>query len=355
MSPQHDGDNDGDNDDLDSAVGDVEDSDLLSSTASVSSSIIQYRTLRGRTYHSERYNTDYYAPNDARQNESVDISHHYLTLLLDGKLFLAPLDRDKVKRALDVGTGTGIWAIDFADEFPDTQVTGTDLSPTQPTWIPPNVRFEIDDATMDWTWPDNTFDFVHMRYLFGAIADWSSLFREAFRVTTPGGWIETVEVECVITSDDGTVTPDSALATWNKMFIEAGSKIGRPFNVLSLDVQRKGLDEAGFVDIQQSNYKATTPLSPSFSFFSIWLIMTKCVQIPMAGWPKDAKLAEVGRFVQLTMENDMEGYSSFLWNDVLGWPADEYQLFLMRTRKELRDKSIHAYITARFVYARKPE
>lgn len=75
----------------------------------------------------------------------------------------------------------------------------------------------------------------------------------------------------------------------------------------------------------------------------------------MTGWPKDPKLAEVGRFVQLTMENDMEGYSSLLWNDILRWPADEYQIFLMRTRKELRDKRIHAYIRARLVYARKPE
>lgn len=255
---------------MDSALGDVEDSDLLSSTASVSSSIIDYRTLRGRTYHSERHNTDYYAPNDDRQNQSVDITHHYLTLLLDGQLFLAPLKKDKVRQALDVGTGTGIWAIDFADEFPDALVVGTDLSPTQPTWVPPNVRFELDNATEEWTWSDNMFDFVHMRYLFGAIADWPGLFRQAYRVTTPGGWIETLEAECVITSDDGTVTSDSALATWSKMFIEAGKKIGRPFDVLSLDVQRKGLEEAGFVDIQQSNFKVKLPTSkPCLSIFLI--------------------------------------------------------------------------------------
>lgn len=33
---------------------------------------------------------------------------------------------------LDIGTGTGIWAIDFADEHPETTVIGTDLSPIQP-------------------------------------------------------------------------------------------------------------------------------------------------------------------------------------------------------------------------------
>jgi SAM-dependent methyltransferase len=37
-------------------------------------------------------------------------------------------------RVLDAGTGTGMWAIDFADEYVDTgaQVVGNDLSPIQP-------------------------------------------------------------------------------------------------------------------------------------------------------------------------------------------------------------------------------
>lgn len=29
---------------------------------------------------------------------------------------------------------------DFADEFPDAEVIGTDVSPIQPSWVPPNVQ-----------------------------------------------------------------------------------------------------------------------------------------------------------------------------------------------------------------------
>lgn len=39
---------------------------------------------------------------------------------------------------MDVGTGTGIWAIDMADRFPNAQVKGIDFSPIQPNWVPPN-------------------------------------------------------------------------------------------------------------------------------------------------------------------------------------------------------------------------
>ena len=28
----------------------------------------------------------------------------------------------------------------MADMFPDAEVVGTDISPTQPTWIPPNLK-----------------------------------------------------------------------------------------------------------------------------------------------------------------------------------------------------------------------
>ena len=29
---------------------------------------------------------------------------------------------------------------DFADSFPNTQVVGTDVSPIQPGWVPPNLK-----------------------------------------------------------------------------------------------------------------------------------------------------------------------------------------------------------------------
>lgn len=44
-----------------------------SSTASVSSSILHYRSIQGRTFHSDKFVTEYSFPNDEQQLESVDI------------------------------------------------------------------------------------------------------------------------------------------------------------------------------------------------------------------------------------------------------------------------------------------
>jgi len=67
-----------------------------------------------------------------------------LRLTMGGKLFLAPLG-PKPGRILDIGTGTGIWAIDVGDEYPNAEIIGTDLSPTQPSWsaYPPSHPFPI--------------------------------------------------------------------------------------------------------------------------------------------------------------------------------------------------------------------
>lgn len=45
-------------------------------------------------------------PNDEKANEMLDIFHHFMTLLFDGKLYTAPI-KDDIENALDICTGTG--------------------------------------------------------------------------------------------------------------------------------------------------------------------------------------------------------------------------------------------------------
>ncbi|CAN9473384.1 unnamed protein product [Alternaria alternata] len=66
--------------------------------------------------------------------------------MLDGKLFLAPIGPNP-----------------------------------QPTFTAPNVKFELDDVQLEWTYQPNSFDYIHVRCMLGAIQDWAHLYREIYK------------------------------------------------------------------------------------------------------------------------------------------------------------------------------
>lgn len=89
----------------------------------------------------------YVFPNDAAEQERLDLQSLALTELFNGRLHFAPIADDFTpKRILDVGTGTGAWAMDMGDTYPEARVIGVDLSPIQSNAVPPNVHFYIEDA-----------------------------------------------------------------------------------------------------------------------------------------------------------------------------------------------------------------
>lgn len=151
---------------------------LQSDTTSLLSHITKYRYENNRRYHAYK-DGEYWGPNDEQQNNQLDIAHHLYLFTMGDRLFYAPIG-DNPQNVLDVGTGTGIWAMDFADQYPSAQVTGFDLSPIQPQWVAPNLRFEINDACdPDWGYSRNSFDFIHVRAMYGSVADWPAFYQQA--------------------------------------------------------------------------------------------------------------------------------------------------------------------------------
>ncbi|KAF7528722.1 hypothetical protein PCG10_010258 [Penicillium crustosum] len=315
-------------DDSDSVFDDGQSENTSSYTASLLSDVKNYAYENGRRYHSYREG-HYVLPNDEPEQDRQDLLHHVRNLVLNGRLFRAPLD-EHIQRALDIGTGTGIWAIDFADSFPGAEVTGTDLSPIQPSWVPPNLRFVVDDAESQWLYsPSRPFDFIHARDLGGAIADWPRLMRQSYEYLRPGGWVELQEFEVMLKSDDDSILLAPALCEFLERLTQASEAFHRPMNIA--EGHRQRLVEAGFEDVRDEVYK-----------------------VPSSVWARDPVQKEIGRYNQCSLLMAVESYSLALFTRVLGWSNNDTQIFLAGVRKDLKNPAVHTYCKLHVVYGRKP-
>ncbi|KAF4416383.1 s-adenosyl-l-methionine-dependent methyltransferase [Fusarium acutatum] len=305
---------------------------LRDSTASITSSILEYRHINGRPFQQSQ-TTEYWAPTDDDYQEGQDILHHYTLLLFDDKLHLAPIGKNPQK-VLDVGTGTGIWAIDMADEYPSAEVVGTDISAVQPAFVPPNCSFQIDDAQLDWTFKPDEFDFIHIRYLYGAIDDWKKLYRQAFTHVRPGGWVESLEIDIETHSENPKIEKDEGhiFKTWCKLFFECGRKTGRTWEIARDGRQEEYMREAGFTDLVSKSWK-----------------------LPVGGWPQDKKLKQIGLYNEAFIDHSIDAFAIFPIGEILGWSKEEVTVLVSQMRKALKEPRALPYFNVRMVYGRKPE
>ncbi|KJK80761.1 hypothetical protein H634G_03910 [Metarhizium anisopliae BRIP 53293] len=317
-------------DDTDSALGD--EGSILSSTVSLNESIYNYRNLHGRTYQNSS-TTEYWGPNDDTQNLGLDIAHHFITILLGDRLFEAPIP-ERPTKILDVGTGTGIWAIDMADAYPSSEIIGTDISPIQPVWVPQNLTFEIEDAQLDWTFNPSSFDFIHMRALYGSIGDWPRLYHQAYTALKPGGWLEDFEFTITLHSDLPEIRddPDHIFKRWGTVFMEAGDRMGKSLRIGMNGRMTRYMREAGFEHITQKYY-----------------------QVPVGGWSTDYTYKQIGLYNLTFMEDSLEGFALFLLREIMGWEYARVQVFLAEMRTALRHTKSRPYYLVTNAFAQKPE
>ncbi|TDZ22858.1 Secondary metabolism regulator LAE1 [Colletotrichum orbiculare MAFF 240422] len=295
-------------------------------STSLASSVRDYNFENRRRYHKFKEGK-YVFPNDDAEQEREDMKHAMVVFLCDGALHGAPLENPQ--KILDIGTGTGIWAIDMGDEYPEADVTGIDLSPIQPPYLPPNVSFIVDDAEEEWLYPDDSIDYVHVRNMGGAIKNWTKLLEQAYRVLKPGGWIELQEMNWSFQCDDDTMGPDYALTKMMKLLWEAMGKFGIKEGVVESNPAR--LTDAGFQN-QVHDIK----------------------KVPVGEWPKDPDLRRIGAYCKAVLYDGLHGVCVGPFTRGLGWTPMEVEVFLIDVRKDLLKTSIHSHVFYHSLAGQKP-
>ncbi|TDZ33076.1 Secondary metabolism regulator LAE1 [Colletotrichum spinosum] len=295
-------------------------------STSLASSVRDYDFENSRRYHKYKQG-QYHFPNDNQEQDREDMKHAMVVHLCNGRLHDAPLD--KPQKIIDIGTGTGIWAMDMGDEYPEADVVGIDLSPIQPDFVPPNVQFVVDDAEVEWMYPEGAFDYVHIRNMAPSIKKWPELLAEAYRALKPGGWIELQEMRWVYGCDDGTMRPDFAP-------IQMGANLKDALAQLKVDMNAaerypKHVEDAGFVNPRHEVKK-----------------------VPVGPWPKDENLKKIGRYCRAAIYDGLHAITIGPYTRGLGWSPMEVEVFLIQVRKDLMDPSVHSYVYYHSLSAQKP-
>ncbi|KAL1971475.1 hypothetical protein VTN31DRAFT_2096 [Thermomyces dupontii] len=307
----------------DSSYGD----ELSSYSASLTSSVLDYRHENGRRYHKFR-DGSYLLPNDESENDRLDMMHELCLQLLHRRLYLAPIKNPQ--RVIDLATGTGLWAIDFADQHPQAEVIGCDLSPIQPTLVPPNVKFLVDDIESDWAYENDPFDYIHARYLAVSIKNFGRLLKQCYQSVKPGGWVEFQDWDGYPISDDGSIDGTGLRRYYDEVY-SAFEKAG--YEVRPGPKLEQWFKDAGFVNIHVEKFV-----------------------IPYGVWPKDPHLKKVGAWNQAQAEaNGFEGFAMAALTRYKNWSKEEVMILASQARADGRNRNIHMMFNFFVVYGQRPE
>ncbi|KAF9876609.1 xanthine dehydrogenase [Colletotrichum karsti] len=295
-----------------------------SDSASLSSSVYAHEYENGRRYHSYRHGR-YPMPNDEGEKSREDMKHALMMELTDGKLFYSPIGDDP-RKIIDIGTGTGIWAIEVADQFPGADVLAFDLSPMQPSWVPPNLKFLVDDAEDEWL-NGGDFDLIHLRTMATVLKKTDKILNDAYENLKPGGWVEFQELHFQVQCDDGSMAEDDKYKAFHDLLIDAFNLFG--MNMHKARDLRPHIEAAGFKNIH-----------------------CEIKKVPIGIWAKDKTLRLIGKYMQGAVLGALQAFEKPLIAH--GLTPVEAAVWTATARKEMDDLSKHRYFNFYFWYAQKP-
>jgi len=153
------------------------------------------RTRRGpQAAGGQRRERGYIFGESEQEISRLDMQHYMFRWEFGGD-YLAPVRPTSI---LDVACGTGRWAMDMGQRFPDANIVGFDLNEDliararSDAGVPDNCLFLVGDALKPFAFQPGSFDFVMARAnsAYIPVPQWPAVVAEMARVTVPRGWIE---------------------------------------------------------------------------------------------------------------------------------------------------------------------
>ncbi|KAJ4254440.1 hypothetical protein NW762_010038 [Fusarium torreyae] len=311
--------------------------DDLDETRSLTDSIRQHIVDGGLRYHAYHAGK-YLFPNDEAEQDREELKHNLTVYLCEDKLFFAPIEHllESGADVLDLGTGIGKWCIDLADSYPNSEFHGMDLSPIQPDWVPKNAIFVVDDIEHEagWTYPEETFDYIHIRHVIHSIRDRELLWDRIWKHLKPGGYVEIQEFHYIAPCDDESCDGPYAWRDFCRYLQDGMAALGS--DIHGITYVEDELHEAGFEHVTRKSFKC-----------------------PVGPWAKKARLQECGHILRDVIMWGLVGLARRSFRDGLHWTLIQIEMFLVEVRKSLSEEvnglpKYHTYFPFHNVYARKP-
>lgn len=274
-------------------------------------------------------------PCDDTEQERLDIFHKLLLVARKDRLHYARLDLPPVPgadgpRILDLGCGTGIWAIEMARRNPHAYVLGIDLAPIQPSNPPPNCEFQAPrDFESPWLLGEESWDLIRLQMGCGSVSSWPNLYKKVFAHLRPGGCFEQVEVNFEPHSDN-IVQTEEPLYQWYQHLKTATNYSGKPMAFNRNTHQM--LQDAGFEDV--------TP---------------DLIALPLNySWPPTEHEKEIGKWYNLAFSESTTTLLQGPLTRVLSWPMINVRQLADEATSQAYNSNMEIWHHLHIFTARKP-
>ena len=229
----------------------------------------------------------------------------------------------EVTSLLDLGCGSAVWTSAVAQRFPDTKVTGVDITPHAQNVEVPNLTFATADVEEPWDFAGEQggYDLISARVLVSAIRDWPLLLQRCFEHLKLGGWIEIPDITIGTFSDTFDWQDESSpLMRWYQCYRKGASKYG--IDGFANKKRAEDLAKAGFTRV-------------STRFFTCYLDENAAVAI---------KDKEIGRLMKQDMLGLLDAVTNVMqersqW-DTLGITSSELEQLKNDAKDDVAQNSV---------------